>query len=86
MSSDKRYGDQRDEPLDIRNTRAEPSIDEEKMGFQNVEGPGADSPLEDKSKTPGDGTLQDAVPAGTTSDELRRRAEEDEGSVQPGTG
>ncbi|MBB3267075.1 hypothetical protein FHW79_004727 [Azospirillum sp. OGB3] len=49
-------------------------------------GPGKDSPLEDKSKTPGDGTLQDAVPAGTTSDELRRRAEEDDGSVQPGTG
>ncbi|CAO3380113.1 hypothetical protein [Azospirillum argentinense] len=47
---------------------------------------GTESPLEDKSKTPGDGTLQDAVPAGTTSDELRRRAEEDDGSVQPGTG
>ncbi|AWJ92056.1 hypothetical protein Sp245p_19940 (plasmid) [Azospirillum baldaniorum] len=47
---------------------------------------GKDSPLEDKTKTPGDGTLQDAVPAGTTSDELRRRAEEDDGSVQPGTG
>ncbi|MFC5360053.1 hypothetical protein [Azospirillum himalayense] len=49
-------------------------------------GTGKDSPLEDKTKTPGDGTLQDAVPAGTTSDELRRRAEEDDGSVQPGTG
>ncbi|CAO3454057.1 hypothetical protein [Azospirillum argentinense] len=49
-------------------------------------GPGQDSPLEDKTKTPGDGTLQDAVPAGTTSGELRRRAEEDDGSVQPGTG
>ena len=45
-----------------------------------------DAPLDDKTKTPGDGTLQDATPAGMTSDELRKRAENDEDSVQPGTG
>ncbi len=45
-----------------------------------------DAPLDDKTKTPGDGTLQDATPAGMTSDQLRKRAEDDEGSVQPGTG
>lgn len=33
--------DQRKVPLDIRDTREEPGVDEEKMGFQNVEGPGA---------------------------------------------
>ena len=41
MSPDQRHGDQRDEPLDIRSTREGPSVDEEKAGFQNVEGPGA---------------------------------------------
>ncbi len=60
--------------------------DETKPNTPPERGQGTDSPLEDKTKTPGDGTLQDAVPAGTTSDELRRRAEEDGGSVQPGTG
>ncbi|HYD31316.1 MAG TPA: hypothetical protein VEB64_10740 [Azospirillaceae bacterium] len=41
---------------------------------------------EDPTRTPGDGTLQDAVPAGLTVEELRRRAEEagNEGS-QPGS-
>lgn len=38
---DRRHGDQRDEPLDIRSTREDLSIDEEKAGFQSVEGPGA---------------------------------------------
>lgn len=47
---------------------------------------GTESPMEDRSKTPGDGVLQDAVPAGLSSDELRKRAEDTEGSVQPGTG
>ncbi len=92
MSPKTRHGDQRDEPLDISTTREGPSVDEEKRGFQNVEGPGSRrggapaSPREDQGRTPGDGTLQDAVPAGLSSDELRRRAEEDEGSAQPGTG
>ncbi|MDQ2106523.1 hypothetical protein [Azospirillum isscasi] len=60
--------------------------DETKPDMPPGAGKDKDSPLEDRTKTPGDGTLQDAVPVGTTSDELRRRAEEDEGSVQPGTG
>jgi len=41
MSAEKRYGDQRDEPLDFPTTRENPSVDEEKEGFQNIEGPGA---------------------------------------------
>lgn len=60
---------------------------------QNRPEPGGDapppkneSPMEDRSKTPGDGTLQDATPAGLSSDELRKRAEDTEGSAQPGTG
>ncbi|HYD70708.1 hypothetical protein [Azospirillum sp.] len=42
MGSDRIHGDQRDEPLDFRDTRRGKSVDEEKGGFQNVEGPGAD--------------------------------------------
>lgn len=42
MGSDRIHGDQRDEPLDFRDTRRDRSVDEEKGGFQNVEGPGAD--------------------------------------------
>ncbi|MBP2308938.1 hypothetical protein J2849_005364 [Azospirillum melinis] len=38
------------------------------------------------TKTPGDGTLQDATPAGLSSKELRERAEDTDGSTQPGTG
>ncbi len=49
-------------------------------------GTGTESPMEDRTKTPGDGTLQDAVPAGLSSEELRKRAEESEGSAQPGSG
>lgn len=45
-----------------------------------------ESPRDDKTKTPGDGTLQDATPAGLSAEELRRRAEESEESAQPGTG
>ncbi|AWK84898.1 hypothetical protein [Azospirillum thermophilum] len=41
---------------------------------------------QEPGRTPGDGTLQDATPAGLSSDELRDRAEDTEGSVQPGTG
>ena len=47
---------------------------------------GQRSPREDMGKTPGDGTLQDATPAGLSSEELRKRAEEIDGSAQPGTG
>lgn len=47
---------------------------------------GERSPREDLSKTPGDGTLQDATPAGLSSEELRERAEDTDGSTQPGTG
>ncbi|MCG5242121.1 hypothetical protein ACIU1J_04285 [Azospirillum doebereinerae] len=34
--------DQRKVPLDIRDTREQPDVDEREMGFQNVEGPGAE--------------------------------------------
>ncbi|MBP2303362.1 hypothetical protein [Azospirillum picis] len=47
---------------------------------------GQRSDREDLRKTPGDGTLQDATPAGLSSKELRERAEDTEGSAQPGTG
>ncbi len=47
---------------------------------------GERSPREDMTKTPGDGTLQDATPAGLSSKELRERAEDVDGSTQPGTG
>ncbi|WP_377807468.1 hypothetical protein ABNQ38_13415 [Azospirillum sp. A29] len=47
---------------------------------------GERSPREDMTKTPGDGTLQDATPAGLSSKELRERAEDTDGSTQPGTG
>lgn len=39
----------------------------------------------DKTRTPGDGTLDGSTPAGLTVDQLRQRAE-DEGSSEPGTG
>ena len=47
---------------------------------------GQRSPREDLRRTPGDGTLQDATPAGLSADELRQRAEQADGSAQPGTG
>ncbi|WP_395452360.1 hypothetical protein ACHMW5_00410 (plasmid) [Azospirillum melinis] len=47
---------------------------------------GERSPREDMTKTPGDGTLQDATPAGLSSKELRERAEDTDSSTQPGTG
>ncbi|CAO3380115.1 hypothetical protein [Azospirillum argentinense] len=59
MDTDKRYGDQRDVPLDIRNTRADPAIDEEKMGFQNIEGPGAETR---KDRKPGAGDSPNSGP------------------------
>ncbi len=39
----------------------------------------------DKTRTPGDGTLDGSTPAGLTSEELRERAEADR-STEPGTG
>lgn len=39
----------------------------------------------DESRTPGDGTLDGAMPAGLPAEELRRRAE-DPDSSEPGTG
>ncbi|HYH19534.1 MAG TPA: hypothetical protein VD995_13035 [Azospirillum sp.] len=40
----------------------------------------------DKTRTPGDGTLDGSTPAGLTVDQLRQRAEDAEGSSEPGTG
>lgn len=40
----------------------------------------------DMNRTPGDGTLKGSTPAGLTVEQLRRRAEEAEGSGEPGTG
>lgn len=40
----------------------------------------------DMERTPGDGSLQGSTPAGLTVEELRKRAEEEDGSSQPGTG
>jgi len=47
---------------------------------------GQRSPREDMTRTPGDGTLQDATPAGLSAKELLERAEKTNGTVQPGTG
>lgn len=41
---------------------------------------------QDHTRTPGDGTLDGAVPAGLTSDELRRRAEQPNTSSDGGAG
>jgi hypothetical protein len=41
---------------------------------------------QDHTRTPGDGTLDGAVPAGLTSDQLRRRAEDPNTSSDGGTG
>ncbi|PWC35315.1 hypothetical protein [Azospirillum sp. TSO22-1] len=41
---------------------------------------------QDRTRTPGDGTLDGAVPAGLTSDELRRRAERPNTSSDGGAG
>jgi len=41
---------------------------------------------QDPNRTPGDGTLDGAVPAGLTVDELRRRAEDPNASSDGGTG
>ena len=41
---------------------------------------------QDPDRTPGDGTLDGATPAGLTADELRRRAEEPNTSSDGGTG
>jgi hypothetical protein len=41
--------------------------------------------VEDRDRTPGDGCLDGSVPAGLSSEELRRRANTD-ASSEPGTG
>ena len=41
---------------------------------------------QDRTRTPGDGTLDGATPAGLTADELRRRAEDPNASSDGGTG
>lgn len=41
---------------------------------------------QDPNRTPGDGTLKGATPAGLTSEELRRRAEQTGKSSDGGTG
>ncbi|WP_448191650.1 hypothetical protein [Azospirillum sp. sgz301742] len=41
---------------------------------------------QDPDRTPGDGTLDGATPAGLTADELRRRAEEPNTSSDGGAG
>lgn len=46
-------------------------------------GPGAET--QDRTRTPGDGTLDGATPAGTSVEEMRRLAE-DGGGAEPGTG
>ncbi|HZH25938.1 MAG TPA: hypothetical protein VEY95_02040 [Azospirillaceae bacterium] len=40
----------------------------------------------DKTKTPGEGVLKGSTPGGLSADELRRRAKNTEGDVEPGTG
>jgi hypothetical protein len=46
-------------------------------------GPGAET--QDRTRTPGDGTLDGATPAGTSVEEMRRLAETG-GGAEPGTG
>lgn len=41
---------------------------------------------QDRTRTPGDGTLDGATPAGLTADELRRRAEKPNTSSDGGAG
>jgi hypothetical protein len=52
----------------------------------SVRRPG-EAPLDDETRTPGDGTLPGSVPAGLTADELQRRAEDpDHPADDGGTG
>lgn len=50
---------------------------------QRPAGPGAET--QDPTRTPGDGTLDGATPAGTSVEEMRRLAETG-GAAEPGTG
>ena len=68
---------------------AEPIADQDKIGRpeqptsvadRGAEGEG----VEDRTRTPGDGSLDGAVPAGLSSEELRKRADTAESS-EPGT-
>ncbi|AWK85517.1 hypothetical protein [Azospirillum thermophilum] len=50
--------DERPIPLDIQDTRDAPGVDEEKMGFQRIIGPGADTPADEDM--PGQAVGRDA--------------------------
>jgi len=63
---------------------AEPNKDQDTARPAPDKAPGDER--QDTTRTPGDGTLQGATPAGLTSDELRQRAEDDDSSSEPGTG
>lgn len=72
------------------NTDRKPTPDERPAADPAGQGGGAgqlpgDERL-DMDRTPGDGSLQGSTPAGLTVKELRKRAEEENGSSQPGTG
>lgn len=53
-------------------------------GADRRKSPGAER--QDRDRTPGDGTLDGATPAGLTVEELRERARQSEGKGEPGTG
>jgi len=66
-----------------------PGTDKSKPARQHTgqaENPGAGADRLDMNRTPGDGTLQGATPAGLSAEELRRRAEDSDRSAEPGTG
>ncbi|WP_207462070.1 hypothetical protein [Azospirillum sp. SYSU D00513] len=68
---------------------AEPIADEDNVGRPEQPTSVADrgrkgEGVEDPARTPGDGSLDGAVPAGLSSEELRKRADTDESS-EPGT-
>lgn len=83
MGSDRIHGDQRDEPLDFRDTWRGKSVDEEKGGFQNVEGPGADPSERAIDRAPGSEEAR-ALDRGEEAEDLD--ADLDAGSDFGGTG
>lgn len=54
------------------------------VGQDGRSGPGEETQAPER--TPGDGSLQGATPAGLTVEELRRRAEDTDRPAEPGTG
>lgn len=48
--------------------------------------PAPSDKVQDKTRTPGDGTLEDAVPAGLTTEQLEEEAKRPSGPAQTGTG